>query len=49
MLAGLFDDKLPAEEVAETTGVDLKVVEDVLRRHKSSTHKRVYPPMIGEW
>ncbi|MGA2198702.1 MAG: NAD(+) synthase [Nitrososphaerales archaeon] len=49
VLAGLFDDKLPAEEVAETTGVDLKVVEDVLRRHKSSTHKRVYPPMIGEW
>jgi NH3-dependent NAD+ synthetase len=49
VLVGLFDEKLPPSEVAKRTGVDLKVVEDVVRRHRGSAHKRGYPPMIGGW
>jgi NH3-dependent NAD+ synthetase len=49
VLAGLFDEKLPPREVAKKTGVDLKVVQDVVRRHRNSAHKRAYPPMIGGW
>jgi NH3-dependent NAD+ synthetase len=49
VLVGLFDEKLPPREVARKTGVDFKVVQDVVRRHASSAHKRSYPPMIGGW
>ncbi len=49
VLVGLFDEKLPPSEVANRTGVDVKVIEDVVRRHRSSAHKRSYPPMIGGW
>jgi NAD+ synthase len=49
VLSGLFDEKLPPKEVAERTGVDLKVVEDVVKRHRASAHKRSYPPMLGTW
>lgn len=49
VLVGLFDQKLSPKDVARKTGVDLKVVEDVVRRHRNSAHKRAYPPMIGGW
>ncbi len=49
VLAGLFDERLQAAEVARRTGVDIKVVEDVVKRHRSSAHKRLYPPMLGGW
>ncbi|MDA4113588.1 MAG: NAD+ synthase [Thaumarchaeota archaeon] len=49
VLVGLFDEKLPPADVAKKTGVDLKVVEDVIRRHRNSAHKRAYPPMLGGW
>jgi NAD+ synthase len=49
VLAALFDEKLPPAEVAKKTGVDLKVVEDVVKRHRNSAHKRAYPPMLGGW
>jgi hypothetical protein len=49
VLAGLFDDKLPPKEVAKRTGVELKVIEDVVKRHQASAHKRSYPPMLGSW
>jgi NAD+ synthase len=49
VLVGLFDEKLPAKEVAKRTGVELKVVEDVVKRHRASAHKRAYPPMLGSW
>jgi NH3-dependent NAD+ synthetase len=49
VLVGLFDEKLPPAEVAKKTGVDLKVVEDVVKRHRNSSHKRAYPPMLGGW
>jgi NAD+ synthase len=49
VLVGLFDEKLPPKEVAKKTGVDIKVVQDVIKRHKASAHKRSYPPMLGSW
>lgn len=49
VLICLFDEKLPPPEVSKKTGVDLKIIEEVVRRHRSSAHKRVYPPMIGGW
>jgi NAD+ synthase len=49
VLAGLLDKKLTPAEVSRRTGVDLKVVEDVVRRHRNSAHKRAYPPVIGGW
>jgi NAD+ synthase len=45
----LFDEKLSSPEVAEKTQVDIKVILDVLKRHRSSAHKRCYPPMLREW
>jgi len=45
----LFDDKLSPTGVAEKTQVDIKVILDVLERHRSSAHKRCYPPMLREW
>jgi NAD+ synthase len=49
VLAGLFDEKRTPAEVAKTTGVGIKVVRDVIRRHRASAHKRAYPPMLGSW
>jgi NH3-dependent NAD+ synthetase len=49
ILVGLFDEKLPPKEVAKKTGVEMKVIQDVLKRHKASAHKRNYPPMLGTW
>jgi NH3-dependent NAD+ synthetase len=49
VLVGLFDKKLAPVEVSRRTGVDLPVVEDVIKRHRNSAHKRAYPPMIGGW
>lgn len=49
VLVALFDEKLPAKEAAKKTGVDIKVIEDILRRHEASAHKRSYPPMLGSW
>lgn len=49
VLHALFDEKLTPKEAAEKTGVDPKVIKDILRRYKGSAHKRAYPPMIGNW
>ncbi|MGA2663717.1 MAG: NAD(+) synthase [Nitrososphaerales archaeon] len=49
VLVGLLDEKLSPSEVARRTGVERKVVQDVLRRHRASAHKRTVPPMIGGW
>jgi NAD+ synthase len=46
VLVGLFDHRLPPEEVSEQTGVPLTTVMDVIRRHRISSHKRAFPPMI---
>jgi NAD+ synthase len=49
VLVGLFDKKLKPKEVAEATGIDMKVIRDVMKRYKTSAHKRAYPPMLGSW
>lgn len=49
VLYGLFDLKLQPREVSERCRVGLKTVEAVLRKHRESTHKRVYPPMLRGW
>jgi NAD+ synthase len=49
VLHGLFDLKLQPEEVAERCGVALRTVELVLRKHRESAHKRVFPPMLRGW
>jgi len=48
ILVGLFDKKLPPEEVSRLTGTPQKVIEEVLRRFKTSQHKRTHPPWISE-
>jgi len=47
ILVGLFDKKLPPEEVGRLTGTPQKVIEEVLRRFKTSQHKRTYPSWIS--
>jgi len=45
----LFDEKLPPQNVADKTEVSINIIEDVLRRHQASAHKRAYPPMVRGW
>jgi hypothetical protein len=47
VLYGLFEAKMSSEDVAKATGVDQKIIEEVVQTHQSSAHKRAYPPMIG--
>jgi len=49
VLYGLFNRKLPPEEVSRRTGVRVGVVEKVLKMNRDSSHKRSYPPMLGTW
>jgi len=46
ILVGLFDKKLPAEEVSRLTGESLVLVEDALGRFNASRHKRTFPPSL---
>jgi len=46
VLVGLFDKRLPPEQVSRLTGVPLEAVGEVLRRFERSRHKRVYPPTV---
>lgn len=46
ILYGLFDRRLRPEEVAELSGAPLGIVEEVLRRHSASHHKRRLPPTV---
>lgn len=43
VLVGLFDLKLSPKEVSRRTGVPLKAIDEVLRRFRTSKHKREYP------
>jgi NAD+ synthase len=45
----LFDEKTSAESVALKTGIPLESVEEVIRRFRSSAHKRSYPLMMYQW
>ncbi len=49
VLVALFDEKLPPKEAAKKTGVEIKIVQEIVKRHKASAHKRSYPPMLGNW
>lgn len=49
VLYGIFDAKLQPKDVSAQTGVPVPIVEQLLRMHRESTHKRVYPPMLGTW
>lgn len=49
ILSGLLDKRMTPAEVAKAAGVELRVVEEVVRRHRASAHKRAYPPMLGSW
>ncbi len=49
VMAGLFDLGMEKEEVAEEAGVEMDVVELILRKHEASGHKREFPPMVEEW
>jgi NAD+ synthase len=45
----LFDAKMPPAAAARKAGVSADLAKAVMRLHKSSAHKRTYPPMIGRW
>ncbi len=49
VLVCLFVLKMGPEETARELGIDLVKVREVLSRFQGSTHKRMYPPMIGGW
>jgi len=40
-----YEEGRTAEEIAKITGNDLKIVEDVAHRHKTTEHKRQMPPV----
>lgn len=46
ILYGLFELKLSPEAVSAEVGVSIEVVEEVLRRFESTSHKRSLPPRI---
>jgi NAD+ synthase len=45
----LFDDKLSPIEVSLKCHVKKELVDKIVQRHASSSHKRLYPPMLREW
>jgi NAD+ synthase len=45
VLVGLFDLEMPPEMVSQKTKVPLDVVNEIIRRHKKSEHKR-NPPLV---
>ncbi len=48
-LVCLFDLKMQPKEAAVVLGVDMGKLEEILRLHNASAHKRTYPPMIRSW
>jgi NAD+ synthase len=44
ILTGLFEEQLTAEEVSRKIGVPIEIVNDILRRHMRTEHKRRSPP-----
>lgn len=44
ILVGLFEKNLTCEEVSKALGVPKEIVEDIMRRHLKTTHKRLIPP-----
>jgi NAD+ synthase len=48
VLVALFDEGLLPAAVAKKTGIDIKVVKEVVRRNRSSAHKRAFAPMLDQ-
>jgi NAD+ synthase len=44
ILIGLFEERLTAEEVSRRIGVPIEIINDVLKRHRRTEHKRRSPP-----
>lgn len=49
LLYYLFDAKLPLGAAAKKAGVSKEVAEAAVRMHRSTAHKRAYPPMVRPW
>lgn len=49
VLVGLFDKKMKPEEVSKATGVPMDTINLILKKNKTSLHKRKYPAMVVEW
>lgn len=47
ILCGLFDYRLSPNEIAKKLGISPKIVEETLRKHKLSMHKRRMPSIIA--
>jgi NAD+ synthase len=47
ILVGLFDERLPPHDVGRLAGVPIEVVNETLRRFRSSRHKRAFPPSLA--
>jgi len=47
ILVGLFEKNLSAEEISKKLKIPLEIVNDILRRHIKTEHKRKTPPSIG--
>ena len=45
----LFDQGLGPVEVSKKTGAPMSLIDEVLRKHFASRHKRSYPPMVTSW
>jgi len=48
ILIGLFDEKLPAEEVSRRLNVSIDIVNDILKRYMRTEHKRRSPPVVKQ-
>lgn len=49
VLYGLFDLKMPCDEIASQLKIPINLVRGVKKRFEGSKHKRAYPPMLREW
>ena len=49
VIVGLVDKKMKPEDVAAATGVSIDVIRTIVKKMKTSEHKRKYPPMVVSW
>jgi NAD+ synthase len=49
VLVSLFDLTMDPKEASKVLRIDVDKLDEILRLHKSSAHKRVYPLMVRSW
>lgn len=49
VLVGLIDKRMKPEDVAAATGVSIDTINKIVKKIKTSEHKRKYPPMVTSW